>query len=63
MSRDNRTDVHRRNAQGYFHESQKRDDALKAELRKARDAEKDKIARLRALRLAREGGEGSGSAD
>ena len=61
MSRDKRADTYRRNAQGYFHESQKRDDLLKAELEKARNAEKDKIARLRALRLARDSGTDGGT--
>lgn len=54
MSRSNKADAYRRNAQGYFSQSQKRDQLLKAEQEKSESAEKDKIARLRALRLAKE---------
>lgn len=54
MSRNDKADAYRRNAQGYFSQSQKRDDLLKAEQEKAQTAERDKIARLRALRLAKE---------
>lgn len=54
MSKNNRASAYRRNAQGYFSQSQKRDELLKGEREMARKAEKDKIARLRALRLAKE---------
>jgi len=54
MSRSSKSDSVKRNAQGYFNQSQKRDELLKAELEKGRNAEKDKIARLRALRMERE---------
>jgi hypothetical protein len=56
MSRDSRADKYRRNAQGYFSQSGKRDELLKGELEKGRIAEKEKIARLRALRLERDTG-------
>jgi hypothetical protein len=54
MSRNNRSDEYRRNAQGYFSQSQKRDQLLKAEQEKAQLAEREKIARLKSLRLAKE---------
>jgi hypothetical protein len=54
MARNDKADASRRNAQGYFNDSQKREQSLRAELEKAQTAEKEKIARLRALRLANE---------
>ena len=54
MPQNNRASEYRRNAQGHFTQSQKRDEVLKAEQATAQKAEKEKIARLRALRLAKE---------
>jgi len=54
MSNNNRASEYRRNAQGHFTQSQKRDELLKAEQANVQNAEKEKIARLRAQRLAKE---------
>lgn len=54
MPKNNRANEYRRNAHGHFTQTQKRDQLLKGEQEMARKAEKDKIARLRALRLAQE---------
>ena len=54
MPQNNRATEYRRSAQGHFTQSQKRDQLLKAEQKNAQDAVKEKIARLRALRLAKE---------
>ena len=54
MSRNSRADKYKRTAQGYFTQSQKRDELLKTEQEKAHNAEKAKISRLKALRLERE---------
>jgi len=54
MPKNNRANEYRRNAHGHFTQTQKRDQLLKGEQEVARKAEKDKIARLRALRLAKE---------
>jgi hypothetical protein len=54
MPKNNRANEYRRNAHGYFTQTQKRDELLRAEQATAQKAEKEKIARLRALRLANE---------
>jgi hypothetical protein len=54
MSSSHKSNKNKSNAETYFTQSQKRDRLLKDEQEKARNAERDKIARLRAQRLARD---------
>jgi len=54
MPKENRVDEYWRNAEGYFIHSQQRDQYLKAQHEEAQKAEREKIARLKALQLRKE---------
>jgi hypothetical protein len=54
MPANNRADEYWRNAEGYFYHSQQRDQFVNAAQEKAQNAEIDKTARIKALRLAEE---------